>query len=700
MVLVGAAALLRGEASVRQEGETIFAGNGEVELRFHRPSGRWTGLIDVASGYDFVVVPNYWGTPFNLAVRVDGQMEYPSAGSASTSSFESERTGTGLLLRFGYSGFRMVSGRVLDMGVRYTVEIPDAGLLTYWRISVDNREELPVESVGFPTIVGLGAIGADPRQEYLAYPIMSGTLYRDPLHNLPVGRGVLAQYPSSFATMQFAAYYSAERKLGLYLAAYDTDAYIKELQILKPSEEYLLATCFRALEQGPRNSYESSYPVVVGPFRGEWFDAANMYREWALQQEWVKKEPAPEWFPKVNIYQWLYTLPFGYDAKPFRVVPDVAKDTAAQMGSPSAITWIGWERVGWYSYWPDVFPPKEGWESFDRSVAGTHEAGDRIFLIADVGGQSSVASNWEEAKPWAVRQPDGSLALWPYSEATARETATISTTFATMCPATAYWQAKLGEVLGTLAAHGADIVQLDGFPVNQPLLCMDASHGHPLGGGNWWTKGYLDAFRRAKSAAGEAGTPLLYSAEGGGGAVSSGAGFLLGSVHHGAAGGDHGGIPEAGRCRADPAVEHGLSRVCGGAGGVDAICGDEQGTTESAVLRAGDGVGPGVGRGSGNVAPGQADVGTDGHGGAGADRISATDCGGAVDVRGTVPGAWADAAASEAGRAVVRDRGDGPDSLYGVEVSGVSGAGGAGEVRGRQPTGTSGWWPRTSARSG
>jgi len=42
-------------------------------------------------------------------------------------------------------------------------------------------------------------------------------------------------------------------------------------------------------------------------------------------------------------------------------------------------------------------------------------------------------------------------------------------------------------------------VYIDQIAAAAPTLCFDKTHGHPLGGGHWWTEGYwklLDAIRQ------------------------------------------------------------------------------------------------------------------------------------------------------------------------------------------------------------
>jgi hypothetical protein len=62
-----------------------------------------------------------------------------------------------------------------------------------------------------------------------------------------------------------------------------------------------------------------------------------------------------------------------------------------------------------------------------------------------------------------------------------------------MCPATPLWQRTVKDLVLKLAGSefGVDGVYLDQVSAQAAMLCFDKSHGHPLGGGNWWTtQGY------------------------------------------------------------------------------------------------------------------------------------------------------------------------------------------------------------------
>jgi hypothetical protein len=78
--------------------------------------------------------------------------------------------------------------------------------------------------------------------------------------------------------------------------------------------------------------------------------------------------------------------------------------------------------------------------------------------------------------------------------------------FGVMCPATNLWQITIREtVLRLMNEYGVKGVYVDQVAAERPMLCVDKAHGHPTGGGHWWTEAYnsmFDAIRQAKPADG------------------------------------------------------------------------------------------------------------------------------------------------------------------------------------------------------
>ena len=186
-----------------------------------------------------------------------------------------------------------------------TCELANDSCLSTWRISVSCPKTFQVGKIYFPVIDGIGPIGNTGTDDYYAVPKNSGLLVNNPCENLTVGS---LRYGSS-ASMQFSYYY--DNHSGLYLAAYDGHFHSKTFN----SYRNMNGTGIHyEIEHDPsgdwrkRNNYSLSYNCIIGTFQGDWFTAAKMYRNWALNQVWCKDGPLIDRsdFPKPlgNIVLW------------------------------------------------------------------------------------------------------------------------------------------------------------------------------------------------------------------------------------------------------------------------------------------------------------------------------------------------------------------------------------------------------------
>ena len=51
--------------------------------------------------------------------------------------------------------------------------------------------------------------------------------------------------------------------------------------------------------------------------------------------------------------------------------------------------------------------------------------------------------------------------------------------------------------------YNLDGVYIDQIGAAAPKLCYDASHGHAVGGGSWWTDGYRALLQQTRTHAGD-----------------------------------------------------------------------------------------------------------------------------------------------------------------------------------------------------
>lgn len=169
------------------------------------------------------------------------------------------------------------------------------------------------------------------------------------------------------------------------------------------------------------------------------------------------------------------------------------KAFAEYLGVPVGFHWYCWHQIPFDNDYPHYFPPKEG---FAAAVKELQE--HNVFVMPYINGRlwdthDKGAEDFEFTKvalPAAAKQEDGQPFIESYGS---KEADGNKVRLAVMCPTAPLWQKTVKEtVLRLQNEMGCKGVYIDQIAAASPVLCMDASHGHPLGGGWWWNKGYWD----------------------------------------------------------------------------------------------------------------------------------------------------------------------------------------------------------------
>ncbi len=313
-------------------------------------------------------------------------------------------------------------------------------------------------------------------------------------------------YPSGWTCMQYMAAYDKAARTGLYVGVHDPFGSTKD--ILAEGQPAKHAVVLRFDHPVPNMGKAGTGFALSGEarwqlLRGDWFDAAQIYRTWVSQKaKWwptlgpAGREDTPKWMRELPA--WAMT---GGAAS--ECVPRV-KAFAKTLGTPVGFHWYNWHQIPFDNDYPHYFPPKEG---FREGVAELKAAG--VYPMPYINGRlwdthDKGAEDWEftrVALAAATKDETGK----PYTESYgSKETDGINVKLAAMCPATALWQSRVRDIVLRLFNDcGVSGVYIDQIAAAAPRLCFDASHGHDLGGGHWWTEGYwklLSAIRAAKPA--------------------------------------------------------------------------------------------------------------------------------------------------------------------------------------------------------
>jgi len=313
------------------------------------------------------------------------------------------------------------------------------------------------------------------------------------------------RYPSGWCCMQFLGAYE-EDGTGLYLGMHDAYGGTKEIMLTSDPAERSVRLAFEhpAPDMGkPGNGFRLSGEAVWQLLHGDWFDAARIYRRWVREHAiwWPElgpegREDTPLWMRK--LCAWAQTG----GASP-ECVPAV-KEMAAFLGVPTGFHWYNWHEIPFDNDYPHYFPTKAG---FAAGVAELQQAS--VYAMPYINGRlwdthDKVAEDFQfssVALPAVTKNENGK----PFTEVYGSKEADGSPVrLGVMCPSTKLWQDKVNEIVLRLHnEEGVDGVYIDQIAAAAPKLCMDAAHGHPLGGGHWWTEGYWEMLEALRKAMGE-----------------------------------------------------------------------------------------------------------------------------------------------------------------------------------------------------
>jgi len=313
-------------------------------------------------------------------------------------------------------------------------------------------------------------------------------------------------YPSGWTSMQFMAAYNPTARTGLYVGMHDPFGSTKEIFGESRPDQHAVILRFEhpVADMGRAGAgFDLPGEARWQLLRGDWFDAAQIYRAWASRKArwWPTlgpggREDTPLWMRELPA--WVMT-----GGAPSDCVPRVAAFAKA-VGTPTGFHWYNWHQIPFDNDYPHYFPTKEG---FREGVAQLKAAG--VYPMPYINGRlwdthDQGAQDWQftrTARAAATKNEQGEPYIETYQS---KETDGNSVKLAVMCPATSLWQNRVRDiVLRLFNEYGVSGVYIDQIAAAAPRLCFDASHGHALGGGHWWMEGYwamLDAIRAAKPA--------------------------------------------------------------------------------------------------------------------------------------------------------------------------------------------------------
>jgi hypothetical protein len=309
-------------------------------------------------------------------------------------------------------------------------------------------------------------------------------------------------YPSGWTTMQFMAAYDAAGESGFYVSMNDSYGSLCTLTSQGDSRGRLTFSYdhLPPAESSVTLSGEATWQVL----RGDWVDAARLYREWVRREaSWYPREfmssdgrrDTPPWMRELCF--WI--LDFG---GPKEIV-DRVKALQRFMGVPVGAHWYHWHQNPWDNDYPHFFPPKEGFREalsdLDRSsVYAMPYINGRYWDMRDRGIENR---EFASVRPWAAKKEDGGLYVDSFGSV---ESDGSQVQFAVMCPRTEVWKKRVASLTDRLfREYGARAVYVDSVGAGAAVPCYEPHHGHPVAGGTWWVESHRQMMSEIRASMGD-----------------------------------------------------------------------------------------------------------------------------------------------------------------------------------------------------
>jgi len=508
VILIGIAlSAAQDDTAAPGNAESLVLENQVLRLEISRsPVPFIERLTHKANGRSVVASPGSRNLFSLTFVYGDGKRETIESSAAAESNANVTEVGAASKLVVKYARFPSP-----DLSVEVTAVCDGQDPLTRWEMRVAHPPGWQLRTVRFPQFLAVPAIG-EGRDDCLVLPALAGTLIQNPAENWRNGQSVTLAYPGNLSA-QFLAF--QDRSAGVYLAARDTVGHPMSFGVSKQADGFRCWHEFTAVAAGANAGsgvWQSPYPVALGVTQGRWYDTADQYKRWALQQTWCAKKLAersdiPAWWkdgPDVHVcevrtYDNTRTCIGSYYPK----LHDHLRTFRGKIDGPIVAMLAGWEN---HRRWTagDYFPVFDA-EGAKPVLQQLRQDGFRPFFFLS----GLYSTYWNEGRDgseipaaqkylasYVIDEHSGKPKEYVLNESNpAGDWKRHSYQFCVCAPQT---RTFFCDVTDQAHALGVDVLQMDQTTSGAGDACYAAGHGHAPGAGLYQSRAFwelLDAMR-------------------------------------------------------------------------------------------------------------------------------------------------------------------------------------------------------------
>ena len=424
------------------------------------------------------------------------------------------------------------------------VKVRTADEKFFWSFYIVNplEKEWALEWVDGPQVVVPGNLANTENGEgYIFHGMNEGMLISDPRRRYDIwwfryktmgfpNTGSNGYYPGG-AQLQMLAYYND--RAGLYYAAHDTTHCTKavEWEYLTESGNVRFSLQTFCGQETPGH-YVSPFEYVLAGFHGDWYAAAELYREWAetdpgLPQKLVDSTRMPEWFAKSPVTLFIPVRGDGDDKGdmsgneyfPYINIMPHAERLAEEFDSKIMVLLMHWEGTAPWAP-PYVWPPFGGEEPLaelrDALHAKEHLLG--VYCSGTAWTQTSSIIDYSREEQCERENLRAEMSCGPDGDITGficngPKGAGQRLGFDS-CIHREWTQKTVHDEIMKLADFGIDYSQyFDQNLGGSAHLCYSPVHGHPNMPGVWQTEAMKRLCRKVEDSLAARNCKMLIGCE-------------------------------------------------------------------------------------------------------------------------------------------------------------------------------------------
>lgn len=447
--------------------------NEILRLEFDRKNGRLLGVDNLAKGLSLLTRKL---TVSELPKVTLLEARTPGLEKFSYEILREDSAGQTLLLRWKFQ-------RDIDLTIR--VELESASEMALFWPTVTNGGDERIKALHFPSFRRLEDLGESAEDDYLVHAFVRGMKVRNPKATLDISHNPIGEtrYPQAYngMTHQLVDFYS-EGLGGFFFAVFDPHGTEKTLTMPFEQKGMGLLMRYHSWDTREGADMDLDFPFVLGAnTSGDWYRAADHYRDWALTAPWCTERGSLAERPADQKAEWL--------------LEDVG---LATFGTSASL-----DQSAWYDAYHQVAGTPVFHVTAHDALKQQGRGGDPLDVQFRLHPKN-LATFRRNGDYSAIFLADLKTTFLPLEMALEVGRATIGVVpraTPEACPAGDLWQhIHAQRAVRALESTGADSFYHDASAPNRGLVCESLEHDHTPGRGRWMNAHFRDLYQGTQRA--------------------------------------------------------------------------------------------------------------------------------------------------------------------------------------------------------